>query len=185
MQAKFVSALIYPAVVVCVGIGIIIFFMTYMMPKFLSIFEGMKVSLPASTLMLMNSGKFFQKYWWAVALVVIALVVLFKRFQATTMGRRRIDTWKLNAPVFGKVKAGDTVQVRTHDGRSKRFVVQQVEAETLVAADGTRFTRTEIAGLQRRSFSAGKTGALAAGLAGGAFLLLLAAFAASDFGEWQ
>ena len=103
VQAKFVSALIYPAVVVCVGIGIIIFFMTYMMPKFMSIFEGMKVSLPASTLMLMNSGKFFQQYWWAIALVVLALVVLFKRFQATTMGRRRIDTWKLNAPVFGKV----------------------------------------------------------------------------------
>ena len=103
VQAKFVSALIYPAVVVCVGIGIIIFFMTYMMPKFLSIFEGMKVSLPASTLMLMNSGKFFQKYWWAIGLVIIALIVLFKRFQATTLGRRRIDTWKLNAPVFGKV----------------------------------------------------------------------------------
>ena len=103
VQAKFVSALIYPAVVVCVGIGIIVFFMTYMMPKFLSIFEGMKVSLPASTLMLMNSGKFFQKYWWAIGLVIIALIVLFKRFQATTLGRRRIDTWKLNAPVFGKV----------------------------------------------------------------------------------
>ena len=34
---------------------------------------------------------------------MLALVVLFKRFQATTMGRRKIDTWKLNAPVFGKV----------------------------------------------------------------------------------
>src|SRR5688500_15766496 len=80
VQAKFVSALIYPAVVVCVGLGIIIFFMTYMMPKFMSIFEGMKVSLPASTMMLMNSGKFFQQYWRAVALAVLALVVLFKRF---------------------------------------------------------------------------------------------------------
>src|SRR5687768_6086204 len=49
VQAKFVSALIYPAVVVSVGIGFIIFFMTYMMPKFMSIFEGTKVSLPAST----------------------------------------------------------------------------------------------------------------------------------------
>jgi type II secretory pathway component PulF len=38
VQSKFVSALIYPAVVVSVGIGIIIFFMTYMMPKFMSIF---------------------------------------------------------------------------------------------------------------------------------------------------
>ena len=45
VQQKFVSALIYPAVVTCVGIGIIIFFMTYMLPKFISIFEDMNVPL--------------------------------------------------------------------------------------------------------------------------------------------
>src|SRR5688500_11213897 len=83
VQAKFISALIYPAVVICVGIGIIIFFMTYMMPKFMSIFEGMKVSLPTSTMLLMNMGNFFQTYWWLPPLVGICLVILFKRFQAT------------------------------------------------------------------------------------------------------
>lgn len=103
VQAKFVSALIYPAVVVSVGIGIIIFFMTYMMPKFMSIFEGMKVSLPASTMFLMNSGQFFQSYWWAMILVMIVLMVLLKRFAATAGGRRTIDGWKLKAPVFGNV----------------------------------------------------------------------------------
>ena len=103
VQAKFVSALIYPAVVACVGIGIIIFFMTYMMPKFMSIFEGMKVSLPASTMFLMNMGHFFQTYWWVLLLVTVMIVILFKRFQATEAGRRTIDGWKLNAPVFGKV----------------------------------------------------------------------------------
>src|SRR5687768_7673696 len=103
VQAKFISALIYPAVVICVGIGIIIFFMTYMMPKFMSIFEGMKVSLPASTQFLMDFSKFFQAYWWAMGLVLVVLVVVFKRFQASSAGRRRIDGWKLNAPVFGGV----------------------------------------------------------------------------------
>jgi type IV pilus assembly protein PilC len=103
VQAKFISALIYPAVVACVGIGIIIFFMTYMMPKFMSIFEGMNVSLPASTMLLMNTGHFFQHYWWAMLLVAVVVVVIFKRFQATASGRRTIDGWKLNAPVLGKV----------------------------------------------------------------------------------
>jgi len=103
VQAKFISALIYPAVVACVGIGIIIFFMTYMMPKFMSIFEGMKVPLPASTMFLMNTSHFFQTYWWVLLLVGVVIVVLFKRFQATESGRRTIDGWKLNAPVLGKV----------------------------------------------------------------------------------
>lgn len=103
VQAKFISALIYPAVVACVGVGIIIFFMTYMMPKFMSIFEGMRVNLPASTMLLMNTGTIFQKYWWVMLLVAVVIVVLFKRFQATESGRRTIDGWKLNAPVLGKV----------------------------------------------------------------------------------
>src|SRR5437016_8306416 len=49
VQSKFVSALIYPAVVACVGIVIIIFFMTFMLPKFMTIFEGLKVELPLAT----------------------------------------------------------------------------------------------------------------------------------------
>lgn len=103
VQAKFVSALIYPAVVLSVGVGIIIFFMTYMMPKFMSIFEGMKVKLPASTMFLMNSGKFFSAYWWVILLVIVVGAILFKRFQSSPSGRRTLDSWKLNAPILGKV----------------------------------------------------------------------------------
>src|SRR5687767_11132116 len=103
VQAKFISALIYPAVVESVGVGIIIFFMTYMMPKFMSIFEGMKVPLPATTVFLMGVGNFFKFYWWLVILVGLTIAILFKRFQSTKAGRRTIDGWKINAPIFGRV----------------------------------------------------------------------------------
>src|SRR5689334_9561425 len=46
VQAKFSSALIYPAFVAVVGAGIMFFFMSYMLPKFMSIFQGMNVQLP-------------------------------------------------------------------------------------------------------------------------------------------
>src|SRR5438445_8609594 len=71
VQSKFVSALIYPAVVACVGVVIIIFFMTVMLPKFMSIFEGMKIRLPMSTQLLMNSGHFFSSYWWLMPAVLL------------------------------------------------------------------------------------------------------------------
>ena len=61
VQQKFISALIYPAVVACVGVVIIIFFMTYMLPKFMSIFEGMKVQLPAATQMLVGDQPSLQR----------------------------------------------------------------------------------------------------------------------------
>lgn len=102
VQQKFTSALIYPCIVGCVGVIIIIFFMTFMLPKFLTIFEGLKVPLPWATRMLVNISHLFSGYWWLLALVIMAIGVLFKRFQASEEGRRKIDGWKMSAPVLGK-----------------------------------------------------------------------------------
>ncbi len=103
VQAKFTSALIYPAFVAVVGVGIMFFFMTYMLPKFMSIFQGMQVQLPVMTLMLISISHIFAKWWWLMLLTIVALVVLYKRFEATDDGHRKIDSFKMNAPLFGKV----------------------------------------------------------------------------------
>ena len=98
VQSKFTSALIYPAFVCVVGIGIMFFFMTYMLPKFLSIFDGMNVPLPMMTQMLVGLSHIFAGYWWLMLGVVVAAVILFKRFQATEHGKRQIDEWRMKAP---------------------------------------------------------------------------------------
>jgi len=102
VQSKFVAALIYPTIVACVGVVIIIFFMTFMLPKFMTIFQGLKVPLPWATRLLMDISNAFSRYWWLMALIAVAVAVIFKRFQATEMGRRKLDSWKMNAPVLGK-----------------------------------------------------------------------------------
>jgi len=103
VQSKFISALIYPSIVAMVGIGVIVFFMAVMLPKFLTIFQGMDDRLPTSTQIVISISDFFSNYWWLLILLVIAGWVLLNRFQATEGGRRTIDRWKLAAPVFGKV----------------------------------------------------------------------------------
>src|SRR5207253_1693298 len=52
---------------------------------------------------LVNISHLFSGYWWAMLAVALAVIIAFKRFQASGEGRRRIDHWKMNAPVFGKV----------------------------------------------------------------------------------
>src|SRR5437016_12799893 len=80
VHAKFVSALIYPAVVACVGVVIMFFFMTVMLPKFMSIFQGLNVPLPMATQILVGVGNFFKAYWWLVLLVALTIAMLFKRY---------------------------------------------------------------------------------------------------------
>lgn len=102
VQQKFVAAMIYPAIVACVGLVIIVFFMTFMLPKFMTIFEGLKVPLPWATRMLMGISHLFSSYWWLMLLVVVAIGVIFNRFKATENGKRKLDSWKMNAPVLGR-----------------------------------------------------------------------------------
>jgi type II secretory pathway component PulF len=103
VQAKFTSALIYPAMVCCVGAGIIAFFMFFMMPRFITIFNGFNVQLPLPTRILVGSSQFLVRFWWLLGLVAMAALILFKRFQASEEGGQKLDEWKMKAPVFGKV----------------------------------------------------------------------------------
>jgi type II secretory pathway component PulF len=104
VQAKFSSALIYPALVCCVGLGMIVFFMTVMLPKFMSLFGDVGFThLPAMTVLLINISNAFKHYWWLMALVVITVVILVKRFQATESGQRKMDQWKMKLPILGRV----------------------------------------------------------------------------------
>ncbi len=103
VQGKFKSAMIYPVFVLCVGIAIAIFFMTVMLPSFMQLFQGMHVQLPLATRMLVGMNGFFQHWWWAMASFIVVAAIVFNRFRATESGKLKIDQWRLNAPVFGKV----------------------------------------------------------------------------------
>lgn len=103
VQSKFKSAMIYPAIVGSVGVVIIFFFMSFMLPKFMEIFEGLQVELPPSTQALMTMSRIFEAYWWLIGCVLLAIGVIFARFKASVGGRRMIDGWKLKVPVLGKV----------------------------------------------------------------------------------
>jgi type II secretory pathway component PulF len=103
VQAKFTSALIYPAMVVLMGMVLIAFFMFVMMPQFTTIFNGFGVQLPLPTRMLMGFSTFLIRFWWLLGLLVIVAVILFFRFKASEAGGRMLDEWKMKAPIVGKV----------------------------------------------------------------------------------
>jgi type II secretory pathway component PulF len=104
VRQKFISAMIYPAVVCAVGVVIVIFFMSVMLPKFLTIFEGMPgVELPAATKLLVALSHFFSRYWWTLPLAALGAWGLFQRYKATPAGARNLDRLLMRAPVLGRV----------------------------------------------------------------------------------
>ena len=107
VQSKFISAMIYPAIVCLVGFAIILFFMVFMLPKFKDIFDDMGdgSSLPVSTQFLMSLGEYAisPAFWIISMMVALAGYIIFVRYKGTPHGRRKLDDTMLRVPVFGKV----------------------------------------------------------------------------------
>jgi type II secretory pathway component PulF len=103
VQSKFKSAMIYPAVVCVVGGALVLFFMTVMLPKFMTLFDNTKIELPAMTKMLIAISGFLSSYWWALILAGGGAVVAFRRYRASKAGRETLDRLVMRLPVVGKV----------------------------------------------------------------------------------
>jgi hypothetical protein len=107
-----------------------------------------------------------------VAVVLISALLLSTG--CTSMQRIRVAA--PNEPTYGQVQPGDTVIVQKPDGKRWRFVVEQIEGDTIIARGGTRFPRQDIVHLWRRSFSGPKTATacLIAGIAGVFIMIVIA-----------
>lgn len=105
VQGKLKSALIYPVMVCLVGVGLMLFFIYFMLPQFEKMFSGFNVELPLPTRFLIGVGKVFTNVWWMTLLmmVLVALAILLYRFRRSEEGRRRIDRWILKMPIVGRV----------------------------------------------------------------------------------
>ena len=101
VQSKFKGAMVYPSIVITVGLGVIFFFMTVMMPKFMEIFQGMNAPMPATTQFLIDASNFFKNYWWALLIAIFTICLLFRRYIHSPKGRIAWDRWKMKAPIIG------------------------------------------------------------------------------------
>lgn len=105
VRSKVQSALIYPVIVMCVGFAMVIVFIVFILPTFLSLFAGMKAQLPLSTQLLIAISDFLRNplYLLTMAFVGVAASIVYIRFRASEVGRRVLDRWKLKLPLFGNV----------------------------------------------------------------------------------
>jgi general secretion pathway protein F len=104
-QSEFVSkvrgALTYPAIMMCVGVLIMGFLVSYVVPQVATIFEQQHAVLPLMTRILIGLSDFLAEYWLALLIILVAAVAGIVAGLATTAGRRIYDTWLLRLPYIG------------------------------------------------------------------------------------
>jgi general secretion pathway protein F len=101
LKQKIVGTMIYPAIMLVIGGGVLIMLMTVVVPKVTKIFDDMKVNLPWTTKLLILSSNFLQNYWFIVVPMFITSAVLFYRWTGSENGKPVWDRIVLKVPVFG------------------------------------------------------------------------------------
>ena len=103
------SALAYPLVITTVGAGAIVFLMTFVIPRFASIFQDLGQTIPLPTQILLSISGALQTYWWVGALLALIGVLAWRVWTATPDGRRTADQALLRLPLVGPL----TMKVET------------------------------------------------------------------------
>ena len=96
-----VSALAYPLVITLVGAGAIVFLLTFVIPRFATIFSDLGQTIPLPTQILLSVSGAARAYWWVVPPVALAAVVGWRMWTSTAEGRLAWDQWVLRLPLIG------------------------------------------------------------------------------------
>ena len=103
LKKKVKSALTYPVVILVMALGIVFFLVTYILPTFVTLFEGMNLELPLPTRILIETTKAVRNPMILFPLIALLVVagVFINRYINTPLGKKQYDLLKLNIPVFG------------------------------------------------------------------------------------
>jgi type IV pilus assembly protein PilC len=103
IKGKVVAAMFYPVVVLFIALGILVFLLVFIVPKFQTIFNEMLggKQLPVLTQFVIGISTAVKDHIFLILGGAIVFVVLYKIFARTEVGIRIIDRFKLSAPLLG------------------------------------------------------------------------------------
>ncbi|MFM7143698.1 MAG: type II secretion system inner membrane protein GspF [Alphaproteobacteria bacterium] len=101
LRGEVRSALVYPVILSIVALGSVTILLTYVLPKFATIFSQAGKALPLSTRFLLGLSDGMRNYWWVMLIAIAALAVAFTHWTRTPAGRLRWDGLKLRMLLIG------------------------------------------------------------------------------------
>jgi type IV pilus assembly protein PilC len=103
LTRKVKGALVYPGVIVTVATGVVFVMLTYIVPVFAKLFEGLGAELPGPTQVVLKISGFLRGNILTLFFLLVALVVAYRFYSRTDSGRLNIDKLKLKAPLIGNL----------------------------------------------------------------------------------
>ena len=103
VKAKVKGAMVYPALVLTAGIGVVLFLTIAIVPTFVTMFSEAGLTLPLPTKIMMGASDFLRGFWWLNLLAVLALITTYKMWVMKEKGKYQVDKIKLRIPILGQL----------------------------------------------------------------------------------
>lgn len=105
MRGKVISALIYPAVLLALAIGVMVFLMLFFIPRFKTVFTGFGAELPALTRLIVACSESLSTYGVPLLVAIAVGVWWVRHWLQTENGRRAWQRRVLRLPLIGPLHA--------------------------------------------------------------------------------
>jgi len=102
-RSMVIGAMIYPSVIAVMAIGVTIFLLTFVLPRFSGVFAGKEEAMPAPTVFLLGLSDFMVQFWWVILLAFGAAALGMFLFTRTHVGGWWWDKTKLVFPIFQRM----------------------------------------------------------------------------------
>jgi type IV pilus assembly protein PilC len=102
-RKKLTASLIYPALLITLVCGLFVFLITFVVPRFATLYDQLGTNLPGLTLLLLKLGNGAQHYIFYVLPIVALIAFLIYRWSRTERGADQIDGLRIKLPVFGNI----------------------------------------------------------------------------------
>jgi len=109
LRQKLTAALAYPVFICVVAIGVILFFIFFLMPRLQTLLGSLGGKLPLPTQILVGLSHFLISYGVLVAIAAVLGVGMFWQWRRTAAGRATTDAWLLRVPFAGRFVMSSTV----------------------------------------------------------------------------
>ena len=123
------QSLLYPAFILLFSVVIVVFLMTYVVPRMLEVFARHEEGLPVLTRLLIGTSEFFRDWLWLLALAIVVAVVAFVRAMRQPHFRMAVHQRLATMPLIGSLlRASDSARLASTLGILSRSGVPLVEA---------------------------------------------------------
>lgn len=158
LNRKLKGAMVYPAVVMFIAAGAVAFLLTFVIPTFVEMFDGMGVPLPLPTKIVLWMSGLLTGYWWAILLGIGGIIFAYKSYRATPVGEKTTDAIFLKLPIFGNlIRKGSVARFTRTLGTLLQSGVSIIDALEIVAKTSGNKIVEEAIMATRDSISEGKS----------------------------